>query len=320
MTDCWRALRCAVEIALGVVGLYVVACLAMGLMLGHLSLRLPKRVVRNEVEVRARWEENFGAVPRDVQVEAADHSTLHAWYAKPSASSGRSVILLHGIGGNREDMSGFADMFLKHGYAVLLPDSRAHGDSGGEFATYGITERDDVRRWVAWVRQREPGCTYLLGESMGAAIGLQATEVAPQLCAVAVEDPYAHFLELAPERMGYMTHTSTRFWRTLAKPVITTAIVYARVRYRLWLPEADPMQAVEHSRVPTLLISGTRDLNIPMHHAQELEQACASHCMLWVVKGADHGGASSVAGTEFDRRILSWFAAHDSIGPAKRSS
>ena len=314
-----RVGRYTLEAALGILGLYGLVCLAMGMMLGHISLRLPKRVMRDEVEVRDRWKQNFGAVPREVQVEAEDHSMMHAWYAQPAKPSGRSVILLHGIGGNREDMSGYADMFLKKGYSVLLPDSRAHGDSGGNVATYGITERDDVRRWVQWVRQRAPGCTYLLGESMGAAIGLQATEVTPQLCAVAVEDPYAHFLELAPERMGYVTHTSTALWQTLAKPVIGTAVLYARVRYQLWLPEADPMQAVEHSHVPALLISGTRDLNIPMHHAQELEQACASHCTLWVVKGADHGGASSVAGSEFDRRVLTWFAEHDNVSVAKRS-
>ena len=154
---------------------------------------------------------------------------------------------------------------------------------------------------------------------MGAAIGLQATAVTPQLCAVAVEDPYAHFRELAPERMGQATHTGALLWQTLARPVIEVAILYGRARYGVWLPDADPLQAVQRSHVPALLIAGDKDLNIPMHHARELQQACASHCALWIVAGADHGGASSVAGSDFNRRILQWFAEHDSGSAAMRS-
>ena len=79
-------------------------------------------------------------------------------------------------------------MFLKEGYRILLPDSRAHGDSGGAIATYGLLERDDIHRWADWARQQpHTGCVYLFGESMGAAIALQATAADPNLCAVVVE-------------------------------------------------------------------------------------------------------------------------------------
>jgi fermentation-respiration switch protein FrsA (DUF1100 family) len=72
-------------------------------------------------------------------------------------------------------------MFLNRGYAVLLPDSRDHGESGGTIATCGALERNDVALWSRWLHDRAPGCTYILGESMGAAIALQATAVAPGL-------------------------------------------------------------------------------------------------------------------------------------------
>jgi hypothetical protein len=39
-------------------------------------------------------------------------------------------------------------MVLQQGYRVLLPDSRAHGESGGTLATYGLVERDDIHRWT----------------------------------------------------------------------------------------------------------------------------------------------------------------------------
>ena len=148
---------------------------------------------------------------------------------------------------------------------------------------------------------------------MGAAIGLQATAVTPQLCAVAVESPYATFREISYERLGRPTHLGPLFWQTFGRPVLEVAIVYTRVRYGVYLPDADPKAAVEKSQVPALLIAGTVDQNIPMHHAQELEAVCPTHCALWIVPGADHGGASTVAHAEFERRVLDWFDEHGEL-------
>ena len=71
-----------------------------------------------------------------------------------------------GVTANRVESTGYAEMFLSHGFAVLLPDSRRHGESDGPIATYGVLERQDVKAWVHWVGARGPGCVYLLGESM----------------------------------------------------------------------------------------------------------------------------------------------------------
>lgn len=295
---------------LSMMAIYVVGCVVAGIELARLSMVMP-RLMYEPQAIEERYRQNFGAKVEYVSITVAGGAVMHGLWAIPARSNGESVILLHGIGDAGRGMSGFADMFLARGYAVLLPDSRGHGNSGGEVATYGVLERDDVRRWVGWMRKREPGCTYLMGESMGAAIGLQATAVTPQLCAVAVESPFAHFRTTGYERMGWMTHTGTLFWKTLGRPVIETAILWGRIRYGVLLTEADPQAAVEHSQVPALLIAGTADRNIPMHNAQELEKACGTRCELWIVAGADHGGASSVAPEEFQKRVLGWFVGHD---------
>jgi uncharacterized protein len=292
------------------VGIYSIGCVIAGIILAENSLHLQKRALGDGSEFRARIQQQFDAGVEDVSVVAADQAVLKAWFVKPPNENGMAVVLLHGITDNRIGISGYGDFFLARGYSVLLPDSREHGISGGPIATYGILERDDVRRWVLWLRERAPGCTYLLGESMGAAIGLQATAVTPKLCALAVESPYSTFREIGYERIGRATHLGPLFWRTLGRPVLEVAIAYSRVGYGIYLPDAEPKAAVEFSQVPTLLIAGTEDINIPPHHAQELEDVCQSHCVLWIVPGADHGGASLVAPAEFQRRILDWFQNH----------
>ncbi len=289
---------------------YLAACIALGITLSNTSVRMHRMPLRQTSAIRSRIQREFDAPLQNVSITAIDGAVLRGWYIEPPQSNGESVIILHGIGSNRISYTGFADIFLREGYSVLLPDSRDHGESGGNVATFGILERNDVSRWVSFVRERAPRCTYLLGESMGAAIGLQATAATKQLCAVAVESPYATFREVSYEWLAHSTHTSPWLWRTAGRPAIEVAIAYTWLRYHVYLPRAEPKQAVETSTVPTLLIAGTNDHDIPMHHAQELERACLSHCVLWTVQNASHDGASTVAPVEFRNRVLSWFATH----------
>jgi alpha-beta hydrolase superfamily lysophospholipase len=305
----WRFLRIFGWVA----AVYALASVAAGITLAEISLHLPKHPLTRGAEYRARVRKEFNADVADVSITAADGAVLRGWFVQPAQSNGQSVILLHGITDNRFGIAGFGDPFLQQGYSVLLPDSREHGESGGAIATYGIMERDDVRRWVGWMRQREPGCTYLFGESMGAEIGVQATAVTPQLCAAVVESPYSEFREVGYERLGWETDLGTAFWKTLGRPVLQVAITYVKLRYKIYLPDASPKWAVEHSRVPVLFIAGTADRNIQMHHAQELERACGTRCSLWIVRGADHGAASTIARAEFNARVMGWIEGHGAV-------
>jgi hypothetical protein len=49
--------------------------------------------------------------------------------------------------------------------------------SGGDLATFGLLESDDIHRWLDWIEQNDkPLCVFGLGESMGAALLLQSLQ------------------------------------------------------------------------------------------------------------------------------------------------
>jgi dipeptidyl aminopeptidase/acylaminoacyl peptidase len=110
------------------------------------------RVARLAKDLRAPVDP--GVIWDTVTVQARDGAVLEGWFVHAGGNPGkRCVAVLHGINDSRVGAAGFAPMFLAEGYSVLLPDSRAHGRSGGQFVTYGLLEKYDVFDWVRIFRK-----------------------------------------------------------------------------------------------------------------------------------------------------------------------
>jgi fermentation-respiration switch protein FrsA (DUF1100 family) len=220
-------------------------------------------------------------------------------------------------------MLGDADLLLRHGYQVLLPDARAHGTSGGELATYGVKEAGDVRLWFDWIQQAEaPRCIDGLGESMGAALLLQSLRTTPGFCAVVAESSFASFREASYDRLGEQVHAGAWAGRSLLRPAVEAGLLYARWRYGVDFEQASPQNAVAASRVPVLLIHGKKDTNLPARNSEMIlahNRTRIPAVVLWEPAEAGHCGAAGAEPDEFERRVIGWFESHDALEePAKR--
>jgi dipeptidyl aminopeptidase/acylaminoacyl peptidase len=295
---------------------YLVLAMIAGIVLAEGSLRLWHRPLTHRQQAQALVRREFQAELQEVSVTAADAVVLKAWYVHPQHSNGDAVVLAHGITDNREGVAGYAELFLKHGYAVLLPDARAHGESGGQFATYGVKEADDLHRWVSWLYAHDsPQCVYGFGESYGAALVLQSLSSEPRYCAVVVEDAFSTAREMSYERVSGFFHLGDWFGRTLGRPIIGAAALYAQAFYHIDLLQPSPLRALKQSSVPVLLIHGVLDGSINPRHSIILAHAAPNHVQLWLVANAQHTGAWSAAHDEFESRVLAWFNSHSSLHP-----
>jgi uncharacterized protein len=244
----------------------------------------------------------------DVSITTPDAITLRAWIIHPPSGNGDAVVLLHGLADNRVGMTGYAQLLLANGFTVLLPDARAHGASGGQLATYGLLERNDVHQWFDFLAARDhPRCIFGFGESMGAAELLQSLSIEPRFCAVAAESSFSSFREIAYDRMGQPFHLGPWFGRTIFRPIVEFAFFYTSWKYRLDMQQVSPEDSVAATRVPVFLIHGQIDSNIPLRHSRRIE-ARNPNVILWEVPNADHCGAITTAPQEFNRRLLSWFS------------
>ena len=144
-------MRKLLKLLLVAVGVYVLLAALGGMIIGEASVKLVHRPLRHRQAAADMARELYHTSLQEVSIVAADGVELKGWYVHPRDFNGSVVVALHGITDNREGVAGYGKLFLDHGYAVLLPDARAHGESGGLLATYGVKESGDLHRWVDWI-------------------------------------------------------------------------------------------------------------------------------------------------------------------------
>lgn len=289
--------------------IYLAACTVAGIYVADGTLHPGRRPLTHEEETAVHnTARELSADLSGVSLTTPDAVLLNAWLIKAQRPNGSAVILLHGLGDNRLGMTGYARLFLIHGFSVLLPDARGHGTSGGSLVTYGLFERNDIHQWVGVLQaQVHPQCIFGFGESMGAAELLQSLSTHPEFCAVAAESSFADFREIAYDRMGQAFHTGPWLGRTLLRPLVEAAFLRTRWKYGLDMQAVSPELSIADSKIPVLLIHGQVDSNIPVRHSRMIHTQ-DPRTVLWEVPNADHCGAISVEPREFEEKILDWFS------------
>lgn len=232
----------------------------------------PMNLNPSRAELTEQILDATGATKEDFNVRAANDVELRGWKVRPAAPNGNWVLLFHGVSDNRTGVLGQAQFLLRHGYSVVMMDSRAHGASGGAMATYGWKERYDTIA-VANALYASENVWHLdaLGVSMGAAIALQSAAVEPHIEAVAAEDPFANLREVSYDYAGL--HFSPLLGMTLFRPATITAMAALQRAGGFNPDEVSPEKAVRKRNFAVLLICGTRDPTIPCRHAERIYAA-----------------------------------------------
>jgi len=210
-----------------VIAVYLAVSVALGIFIAEATLHPGRRSVSSGDLVHAHdLATSLRAELSDATVTVIDGTSLRGWLLRPQQPNGDAVILLHGLSDNRLGMIGYAELLLRDNYTVLMIDARAHGQSEGLLATYGILESSDVHSWYEWLHDTQhPGCIFGFGESMGAAQLLQSVRES-RFCSIAVESPFSNFREIGYDRVGQFFHTGPWLGRTILRPVIDFAFVY----------------------------------------------------------------------------------------------
>lgn len=242
----------------------------------------------------------------DFSVKARDGALLRGWKVRAAEPNGDWVILFHGVADSRIGVVEHALILLPAGYDVVMMDARAHGESGGEMATYGWIERHDTQDIVdALETSEQPRHLFALGESMGAGIALQSAAVEPRIEAVVAEASFATLREASYDYAGLRKFPL--LGKTLFAPGTWTMIYRAGHIANLSAADVSPVKAVASRAFPVLLICDGADVALPCRHTKMIYDAAIGRKGLWMVPDAYHTAALGYQPAEFRRRVLAFF-------------
>lgn len=233
------------------------------------------------------------------RLTTADGIALRYWFVPGVGAGPRpAVVLLHGLGANRDAMLPRAAVLARHGLTSLVVELRAHGASGGTFTTLGVREPDDVSTAVGWLRARPDvasGRVALLGHSLGAVVALRAAAALPGVRAVVAESAFPGVAAIAPAVVAGLTGR---------RPFPSTAAV-------LWTMDWLTGAAVSRVRVddvvptlqrPVLLVHGARDPIAPIEAARALTGS-GGPVTLVVLPTAAHVDLLERGGLDYERAV-----------------
>ena len=198
------------------------------------------------------------------------------------------LVLMHGYHSCPGIDFGCAADFLLHELHLhlLFAQQRAHGESEGDYITFGVRERFDCRDWARYAAARfgERLPILLYGLSMGGATVLMASGLAlPDNVAGIVADcgfttPRAIF-----------THVLRRGLHLPRWPFLPLFGLFCRWFAGFDMDGASTLDALAKNDRPVLLIHGENDDFVPMEMSLQNYAACRGEKMLLTVKVAAHG-------------------------------
>jgi pimeloyl-ACP methyl ester carboxylesterase len=214
----------------------------------------------------------------DVAVFTGLDVNLEGWRCKPSGTRRGLLVYLHGVADNRASGSAIIERFRQRGFETIAYDSRAHGSSGGQACTYGVLEKQDLRRVIDQV---EPGPVVLIGMSLGAAVALQAAADDPRVRIVVAAETFSDLRTVVRQRAPFF----------VTDGALARVFELAERDGRFDVDDASAVAAAARITQPVLLIHGAADVDTPPEHSRNVFAALRGLRRLMLVPGAAHNGS-----------------------------
>jgi alpha-beta hydrolase superfamily lysophospholipase len=252
----------------------------------------------------------IGAPPADLnaaatEFQSASGATIRGWFIAGQPGHG-AVVLMHGVHANRLSMVRRARLLLAQGFAVLLFDFQAHGESTGTRITFGHLEGRDAAAAVAFMRQRAPGERIgVIGSSLGGASALLAPG-GLHIEALVLESVYPDIGSATANRISAVL--GAPLGPIVAKPV-------ARLFELLMAPilgatpaDLRPIDRMADINAPVLVLGGTSDTSTTPDETTAMFDRARAPKYIWLIQGAGHVDAEQYGLEAYHARVFGFLS------------
>jgi len=245
---------------------------------------------------------DYGFHADEIQLNVADSVDLHGYYLHQTKMASRGCfVLLHGIGGCKEHFFSLAGKLLDEGFDVCIVDHRGHGQSTGEYISYGYHEKHDVVALLNYLQSDYGHERFAVwGNSYGGAVALQAGSIDHRIDLLVVESTFNHLDQVVNSYQKRLLGISSK---RVSDYVLNRAASLAQFDPN----KVRPAEAAKSITAPVFLAHGEQDERIPFASGQEIFVNLASKQKVFhPVKGGHHSDLWAKGGEDYEKSIFAF--------------
>lgn len=245
---------------------------------------------KNLIEKGENWW--FQQPVEEVWMNSYDGLKLRADLLRSEIAAKGTIILVAGWHGYPlRDFAPVYRQFHEEGYNLLMIDQRAQWKSEGQFMTFGIKERYDVRDWITFVNGKFGNelPVFLYGISMGCATVMMTVgfELPANVRGVIADCGFTSPYDILSYQIKATYHLPE--W-----PLLNIADHFAKKEAGFGFKEYSALTAMETNVTPMLFVNGDKDDFVPPFMLEKVYNACKAEKERLVVKGAPHSISNCV--------------------------
>ncbi|WP_078552160.1 alpha/beta hydrolase [Bacillus alkalicellulosilyticus] len=208
---------------------------------------------------------------------------------------------------------GHAKMASDNGYASILYDMRAHGESEGEVISLGYRETLDTQAVVDYIRSQEkyrevPIVVY--GLSMGGAVAINSIGQIPEIAALISMSAYSSWQDVFIENM--IALGAPKMVATMQRPFLE---LYTAYKFGLNTRNIYPENQIKNlGDRPALIMHSTNDSEVSFSNFERIIAQAPSHVETFTREGDYHFFTTDILHPENDKeyaqRVLAFLDSH----------
>lgn len=240
----------------------------------------------------------FNAKVEEINFTTGDDINISGWWI-PSpklASEDPTLIILHSLGGTRQDFLKFNLPIWQQGFNLALIDMRSHGESVGEYFTYGDRERKDISQLIDFLekdRKQTSEDIAVIGISAGGAVAISSAAYDKRIQALITISAFADLKKTIVKQVPWLPS----FWRK-------RAIARAEEIAKFSIEDISPIKQIAKVTCPILIVHGTLDKYIPFTNGEKLYDAAKGEKVFYAVEGGNHSTVLDKGGEELQNKIV----------------
>jgi uncharacterized protein len=232
-----------------------------------------------------------------VSLTTIDGIILNAWYI-PNDKTTKSILLVHGHGGTKNEGLRFSKVLHDNGYNLLLIDLRRNS---GTFASMGFHEVKDVLSGVNFLKEKKMTKIGIIGFSMGSATSILAMAESKSIDVGVFSSGYSSAIEVLQENA----------WRDFLipkYPLFPITKFYINLRGNMNIDKVVPSEKIKTlSPRPIFIMHCKDDDYVGSHHANILFDKAKEPKDLWIPNCNKHEQLWNFQPEEAENRVLNFF-------------